>query len=148
MKKTYIIILVSTLAILGLGVGAYFFVFHHQSPTWDIATTTTPIVATPTYEEQRANIEKQNEQNSELYNTAMRDQDKTLCNAISDTSQKSECSDMIAANIARKSGTIEACDTLSSTGVTLICRDVILGDRAIAQVDRTLCETISDTDRR
>ena len=78
----------------------------------------------------------------------MQDQDASLCAGISDIGQKSECSDMIAANIAKKSGTIESCDTLASTGITLICRDVISSDRAIAAIDRSLCTQVSDSDRR
>ena len=78
----------------------------------------------------------------------MQDQDASLCAGISDIGQKSECSDMIASNIAKKSGTIESCDTLASTGITLICRDVISSDRAIAAIDRSLCTQVSDSDRR
>ena len=148
MQKLHIIIVASIVALLALGVGVYFFIFHERTPLWDIATTTTSDVVTMTYEEQRTSVEEINAKNSELYNTAMQDQDATLCTGISDTAQQSDCRDMIAATTAKKSGTIETCDTLTSTGITLICRDVISSDRAIAAIDRSLCTQVSGIDRR
>jgi hypothetical protein len=103
---------------------------------------------TPTYEIEQTRVDETNTKNSELYNTAMQDQDATLCEGISDTMQQSDCRDMILANTAKKSGTIETCDTLTSTGITLICRDVISSDRAISAIDRSLCTQVTDTDRR
>ena len=148
MQKLHIIIVGSIVAILALGVGVYFFIFWQQIPLWDIATTTTSDVVVPTYEQKRASVEAINAKNSELYNTAMQDQDATLCTGISDASQQSDCRDMIAAGTAKKSGTIEACDTLTSTGVISLCRDAISSDRAISTQDRTICNHISDMDRR
>ncbi len=148
MQKIHIILVASILTVLALGGGFYFFIFGQQAPNWDIATTTTPDVGTPTYEMERATVEQTNAKNSELYNTAMQEQNIALCDGISDTSQQSDCRDMIVANTAKKSGTIETCDTLTSTGITMICRDVISSDRAIAATDRSLCIQVSDTDRR
>jgi hypothetical protein len=148
MQKIHIIIIITIVALLSLCGGVYFFIFLDQTPIWNIATTTTTDVVAPTYEEKRASVEETNAKNSELYNTAMQDQDATLCTGISDASQQSDCRDMIAANTAKKSGTIEACDVLTSTGITRVCRDVILIDRAIATIDRSLCTEVSGTDRR
>lgn len=148
MRKSYIIILVIIGSLLALATWIYFYVYTRESPTWDIETHITTDIPTPTYESERSRVEAINAKNSELYNTAMQDQDRTLCNAISDMSQKSECSDMITATTAKKAGTIETCDTLTNTGTMTLCRDTILSDRAIAQTDRVLCDTIGDTDRR
>lgn len=148
MQKTYIIMVASMVALLALGSGVYFFILQHGTPVWDIATTTTSDAVTMTYEQQRAIVEQTNVKNSELYNTAMQEQNIALCAGISDTSQQSDCRDMIVANTAKKSGTIETCDTLTSTGITIICRDVISSDRAIAAIDRSLCAQVTDMDRR
>jgi hypothetical protein len=147
MQKTYIIIAIATTLVI-LGVVASYFLFFQAKPMWEISTTTRSDVVTPTYEEKRASVEEINAKNSELYNTAMQDQDATLCTGISDTSQQSDCRDMIAATLAKKSGTIENCDTLTSTGITRVCRDVISSDRAITAIDRSLCMQVTDTDRR
>jgi ethanolamine utilization microcompartment shell protein EutS len=147
MQKTHITIAVSTLSLLALGISAYFS-FFQKAPIWEITTTTTPDAISVTYEEQQTSVERQNMKNSELYNTAMQDQDAAICTGISDSRQQSECSDMIIASIAKKAGTIEICDTITSTGTMILCRDVISSDRAITQADRQLCDTLSDMDLR
>jgi hypothetical protein len=93
-------------------------------------------------------VEEKNTQNKELYNTAMQEQNISMCTGISDENQKIECQDMIRATTAKKSGNIEACNTLTHTGTMILCKDVISADRAIATIDKTICNHISDGDRR
>ncbi len=146
MKQIFIII-VSLGTLITIGIGIYFW-FLYQKKNWNIETTTTINTTVPTYEDLRITAAKQNEKNSDIYNTALQDQNILLCAAISDPLQQSDCRDMIMANTAKKSGTIETCDTLISTGITLICRDVISSDRAITMSDRALCSQVRDTERR
>ncbi len=130
-----------------IGTSVYF-LFFYQTPVWNIGYDITPSSTTLTYEQERANIEQNNIENAQLYNTAMRDQNATLCEGITNEDKQTECRDMIAATAAKKSGTIETCDTLTSTGVISLCRDAISSDRAIATQDRSICNHISDMDRR
>lgn len=136
----------SILAVIAVCV---YFLFFQTKPIWTIETSTTDAVPTVTsYEQERITVTEKNTKNSELYNTAMQEQDISLCMGISDEDKKIECHDMIVATTAKKSGTIETCDTLTNTGVVVLCRDVISTDRAIATIDKTICNHISDGDRR
>jgi hypothetical protein len=131
-----------------IGIGSYF-LFFQTKPIWTIETSTTDAVPTViSYEQERINVTQKNTKNSELYNTAMQEQDISLCVGISDEGKKTECHDMIVATTAKKWGTIETCDTLTNTGVIVLCRDAISTDRAIATIDKTICNHISDEDRR
>jgi hypothetical protein len=145
--KKILIIIVSLIVLIVIGVGIYCW-FFYQKHTWNIKTDTTVNTMIPTYADQRINIDKQNEKNSEIYNTAIQEQNILLCGGISDSMKQVECHDMIVAHTAKKSGTIETCDTLTSTGVITLCRDVISTDRAIATSDRTLCSQVIDMERR
>ena len=147
MQKIHIIIALVILGLLAIGAWVYF-LFFYQSPVWDIGYDIIPSSATLTYEQERANVEQSNIRNAEVYNTAMRDQNIVLCDAITIDDKSTECRDMITATLAKKSGTIETCDTLTATGVISLCRDAISSDRAISTQDRTICNHISDMDRR
>jgi predicted membrane protein len=117
----------SILAVIAVCV---YFLFFQIKPIWTIETSTTDAVPTVTsYEQERITVTEKNAKNSELYNTAMQEQDISLCVGISDEDKKIECHDMIVATTAKKSGTIETCDTLTNTGVVVLCRDVISTDQ-------------------
>lgn len=57
-------------------------------------------------------VNQQNQKNADLYNTAIRDQNPTLCDGITTTEKQAECRDMIRAIDIRKSGQTDNCNTL------------------------------------
>jgi len=145
MQKAPLIIVSTLLVIIASGIGFMMFVYDpsHTPSSAPPATSSIPM----TYAEQRADVDAANKRDSDIYNIAQRDQDPARCDYIADTEQRADCHDMISATTMRQSGTIESCDTLTSTGRVILCRDTIWSDRAIAAIDRSLCASISDTDR-
>lgn len=95
------ILFIITSVVLFLGICSYF-LFFGEKPIWDITYKVAPVVSDNPYADMRSTVEKENEKNIDLYNTAIRDQDPLLCNGIGDNDKKVECHDMITATIAKK----------------------------------------------
>lgn len=141
MKK--ILILITSLLLLGV---ISYFLFVWEKSKWNVSYTVIQAEPVSPYEDMKANIDKENTKNIELYNAAIRDQDPMLCNGIQDNLKRSECSDMIQATVAKKTWSMETCDTLTNTGVILLCKDTIYNDRAVSQRNKSICKNISDSD--
>jgi hypothetical protein len=141
-----ILIIITSIALF-LGICSYF-LFFGEKPIWNITYKVAPTVSDNLYTDMRSTVEKENEKNIDLYNTAIRDQDPLLCDGIGDNDKKVECHDMITATIAQKTWLIETCDTLTGTWIIMLCRDTINNDRAITTQNKILCDGISDSDRK
>ncbi len=110
--KKILITLISIIILIGTSV--YFFIFQGKSGSNISYELTENISEIPTYTEQQATTERNNAHNAEIYNAAMRDQNATTCDGITDMKQKNECHDMIKVAIWKKDSDIGSCDTLSS----------------------------------
>lgn len=98
--KKILIILTSVLILIGIGVSYVY--YTGQKTNWEVKYDITPVVKVPTYEEKQIEVHHQDKKDAELYNVAMRDQDPTLCDGITKDNQKTDCHDMIIAQVAKK----------------------------------------------
>lgn len=132
--------------IIGLCIGAYYIVaiFWGDTPLAENWTFRKEPKAVGSYEDMRERERISAERDASIYNEALKSHDFALCDTLSDTREKSRCSDMIGASLALKSGKKEQCDTIKSSDVKERCRDNIAFSQAELSLSRDICETISD----
>ena len=99
MRKILIII---TSVIILLGMYIYFFILQKDN-NWEISYNTGSVDSTLTYEQMREKIMHENTKNTELYNTAIKDSNLSLCDGLSSENKKIECRDNIQITTIQKS---------------------------------------------
>ena len=95
-----ILFIITSLLIL-LSIGIYFILNPEDTP-WNIRYSVSHSNPNMTYEEMRTKMEETAQKNIDLYNTAIKENNATLCNGISLENKKIECFDMTKINTAKK----------------------------------------------
>jgi uncharacterized protein YxeA len=97
--RKILFIITSVLILLSIGV---YYILNPEDTPWNIRYSVSHGDPGTSYEEMRAKIEETAQKNIDLYNTAIKESNATLCNGISIESKKIECLDMTKINIAKK----------------------------------------------
>ena len=99
MRKILIII---TSVIILLGMYIYFFILQKDNK-WEISYNTGSVESTVSYEQMKEKMIEENTKNAELYNTAIKDGNLSLCDGLSSENKKIECRDNIQITTIQKS---------------------------------------------
>ncbi len=134
--------LLDILIIIGIFAGFYF-LFIYLGPKeavqkWTFHTTPFAKEDTPVVDK-----EVQSQKDTTTYNDAITKKDPTLCESISDLSERSRCKDNITISVAVETHDRSNCSSLS--GAMLVrCEDTVIYSLASRDADKSLCREISD----
>lgn len=108
---------------------------------------TTPQIEFPVISSTGTPQQDETQKNAEYYNSALKRNDASLCDMISQENMRTECRDNLLIKKATDRRDLSVCESITSISMRYACANPLLLSEALEKQDASLCQKIEGDDR-